>query len=507
MNRKLMIGIIALVVSVVLAACGGNEKTAPDNNTDTKNDNSDSTEEKDDSAMNQDMEGHMDHDEEVSLKDSTGENEIEIPSALGSESENEDEVAYTVRAQEGETEIYDGTKTKTLGYNGDFLGPVLRFNKGDKVKIKTINDLDEETTFHWHGLEVPGEADGGPHESLEPGEEKIIELKVTQEASTLWFHPHPDGKTAEQVYNGLAGLIYIEDDNSKDLDLPDKYGENDIPLIFQDKTFDDKKQLNYDAAMDEDGTIGDTSLINGTVNPKLAVNKEKVRLRLLNGSNARDYTLKLNTGDSFKQIATDGGMLNEPKNQDEITLTPSERAEIVIDFSQFDAEDELALINDEDGSTLLPFEVSNQNGEDEDLPDKMNDFSITDEEMDLPVKKEVELYGMMDKVTINGKKFDPDRIDFTQEQGETEAWEIYNKPDEMGGMTHPFHIHGAQFKVLSRDEEKPPKNEQGWKDTIAVEPDETVKVAVQFKEKGVYMFHCHNLEHEDNGMMGQVEVK
>src|SRR5699024_12419976 len=107
-------------------------------------------------------------------------------------------------------------------------------------------------------------------------------------------------------------------------------------------------------------------------------------------------------------------MINEPKNQDEITLTPSERAEIVIDFSQFDAADELALINDEDGSTLLPFEVSSQNGEDEDLPDKMNDFSVTDEEMDLPVNKEVELYGMKDKVTINGKKFDPDRIDFTK---------------------------------------------------------------------------------------------
>src|SRR5699024_10883357 len=175
--------------------------------------------------------------------------------------------------------------------------------------------------------------------------------------------------------------------------------------------------------------------------------------------------------------------------------------------SQFDAEDELALINDEDGSTLLPFEVSNQNGEDEDLPDKMNDFSITDEEMDLPVKKEVELFGMMDKVTINGKKFDPDRIDCTQEQGETEVWEIYNKPDDMGGMIHPFHIHGAQIKVLSRDGEKPSENEQGWKDTISVEPEETVKVAVQFKEKGVYMFHCHHLEHEDNGMMGQVKVK
>src|SRR5699024_5858901 len=195
MNRKLMIGIIALVVSVVLAACGGNEKTATDNNTDTKNDNSDSTEEKDDSAMNQDMEGHMDHDEEVSLKDSTGENEIEIPSALGSESENEDEVAYTVRAQEGETEIYDGTKTKTLGYNGDFLGPVRRFNKGDKVKIKTINDLDEETTFHCHGLEVRGEADGGPPESLKPRDDKLTQFEETQEASTRRTHPDQNGHT------------------------------------------------------------------------------------------------------------------------------------------------------------------------------------------------------------------------------------------------------------------------------------------------------------------------
>src|SRR5699024_11425486 len=123
-------------------------------------------------------------------------------------------------------------------------GPVLRFSKGDKVKINTINELDEETTFHWHGLEVPGEADGGPHETLEPGEEKQIEFEVTQEASTLWLHPHPDGKKAEQGYNGLAGMVYIEDDNSKSLNLPIKYGENDIPLIFQDRTFDDEKQLN-----------------------------------------------------------------------------------------------------------------------------------------------------------------------------------------------------------------------------------------------------------------------
>ncbi|GAB3796989.1 multicopper oxidase family protein [Virgibacillus kimchii] len=497
MELKFKVAVFALIISLLVISGCTNNSSQPDEEPD---------EEMDHSTMNQDMmvNEHIDHDEVVSLNDSTGENELEIPSAL--ERDDDEEAVYTVRAQKGKTEIFDGTETVTYGYNGSFLGPMLRLEEGKTVKIRTINELDEETTFHWHGLEVSGDADGGPHESINPGEEGLIEFEVTQEASTLWFHPHPEGETSEQVYNGLAGLLYIEDDNSNSLGLPNEYGENDIPLIFQDKIFDDNKQLNFNAAMNDDGTIGDTLLINGTLNPKLTVNKEKVRLRLLNGSNARNYTFRLNTGDSFVQIATDGGFLNEPVTLDEITLTPSERAEIVVDFSELDTENELALIDD-DGAVLLPFEVSDQSGEDSSIPGEMNDFSITEEEMNLPVTKEVELFGMMDQVTINGKKFDPERIDFTQEQGETEVWEIYNKPDEMGGMIHPFHIHGAQFKILSRNGEEPPENERGWKDSISVEPDETVKIAIQFKHKGVYMFHCHILEHEDNGMMGQVKVE
>lgn len=450
------------------------------------------------------MEGHMSHDNVIPLNDSTGENELKIPAML--ELDDEEGITYTVRATQGKTEIFDGIETDTYGYNGTFLGPMLRLEKGDKVKIRTINELDEDTTFHWHGLEVAGEADGGPHEALKPGEEKDIEFEVTQEASTLWFHPHPHRKTAEQVYKGLAGLIYIEDENSKTLGVPNDYGENDIPLIFQDKVFDGKHQLNYRTLMNDDGTIGDTLLINGTVNPKLTVNKEKVRLRLLNGSNARNYTFKLNTGDDFVQIATDGGFLNEPVTLNEITLTPSERAEIIVDFSQFNRDSNLALVN-EDGSVLLPFEVANQSGVNSEIPEEMNDFSLTEEEINLPVTKKIELFGMMHMVRINGKKFDPERIDFKQKQGVTEVWEIYNKPDMMGGMIHPFHIHGAQFKIISRDGKAPPENEQGWKDSISIKPDETVKIAIQFKHKGVYMFHCHILEHEDNGMMGQVKVE
>src|SRR5690625_1004173 len=158
------------------------------------------------------MEEHMDHDDEVSLDDSTGKNELKIPNELEHD-ENSKEIAYTIKAQKGKTEIFDGTQTNTFGYNGTFLGPMLRFDKGDTVKIKTINELDEETTFHWHGLEVAGDADGGPHRSLKPGEEKVIEFKVDQEAATVWFHPHPDCKISEQVYKGLAGLINIEDEN------------------------------------------------------------------------------------------------------------------------------------------------------------------------------------------------------------------------------------------------------------------------------------------------------
>ncbi len=524
MNKKnLWLSLLSLMTVFILSACTDDEReTSAASSDDEQNTHEDMNmegesmegmmdsnsmgEEHMDSMMNDDSmdNEHMDHDEIISLTDSTGENELIIPPVL--KSDNQEQTEYTLRAQTGQTEIFEGVQTRTYGYNGSFLGPMLQFEKGETVTINLINELDEDTTFHWHGLEVSGNNDGGPHNVLKPGEESTIEFEVTQEAATLWFHPHPKGQTSEQVYNGLAGLIYINDENSKNLGLPNDYGENDIPLIFQDRVFDDEKQLNYKAAANEDGTVGDTSLINGTLNPKLSVDKEKVRLRLLNGSNARNYTFKLNTDDDFVQVATDGGFLNEPVSMKELTLTPSERAEIIIDFSKIDSSEEIALI-DEEGSTLLPFEVSDETDEETNIPAEMNDFSVTEEEKNLPVTKEIELFGMMDMVTINGKKFDPERIDFTQEQGITEVWEIYNKPDMMGGMIHPFHIHGTQFKIISRNGVAPPENEEGWKDSISVAPDETVRIAIQFKDKGIYMFHCHILEHEDNGMMGQIKVE
>lgn len=445
------------------------------------------------------MMGH--HGGSQALKDSTGTNELNLPPILESDRIDGENIYYTIEAQKGQTEIFEGVQTATLGYNGNFLGPVIPLKKGQKAHFTLKNNLDEETTFHWHGLVIDGDGDGGPHEVIEAGEEKEISFDVIQDRATLWFHPHPLGKTAKQVYEGLAGLIYIEDE----IEDPYEYGVNDFPLIVQDRLFTEDQQLDYRYALHPDGTVGDTTLINGTVNPKLTVQREKVCLRLLNGSNKRDYTFALSNGASFELIASDGGLLNEPIEKEKIKLTPAERAEIIVDFS--DVEEAVSLV-DEEGTVLMPFQIE---GEKQDKKLKeltpINKVEITEEEKKLDVTKEIVLSGHGHHVTINGKKYDPDRIDLTQSLGETEVWEVYNEKDRMGGMMHPFHIHGTQFKVISINGETPPKHLQGYKDTIDLNPGDRAKLAVTFEKPGVYMYHCHILEHEENGMMGQVKVE
>lgn len=167
--------------------------------------------------------GHASHTIPLLLNNSTGENEVALPPFV----EPKDGIVH-ITAQQGTTEIFNGIETETYGYNGAFLGPIIRLKEGETVTFRTKNDLSKQTTFHWHGVEIPGEGDGGPHQILEPGALKDVKFTVSQEASTLWFHPHPEGATAEQVYKGLAGLIYIEDEKSKNLD----YQMNTEKMIF-----------------------------------------------------------------------------------------------------------------------------------------------------------------------------------------------------------------------------------------------------------------------------------
>ncbi|MFJ8261214.1 multicopper oxidase family protein [Rummeliibacillus sp. NPDC094406] len=463
----------------------------------------------DHSSMN--MEGmdhtNMNHETITELKSSLGENELTYPYVLKPDQMNYNTISYTIRAQQGTSEIFDGIKTKTYGYNGDFLGPVIRVQKGMNVTIHLVNDLQEDTTFHWHGLEIPGNEDGGPHKVLKPGETETIHFTVQQDAATLWFHPHPMHETGKQVFKGLAGLLYIDDKNSEMLNIPKTYGVDDLPIILQDKTFTDDKQLVYDKVMNEDGTSGDTLLINGVVDPKLTVDRKKVRLRILNGSNMRSYTLHFNNDMEFQQIASDGGFLNEPNTTKEIEVAPGERAEVIVDLTKVNG-NEVSLVN-EDNKTILPIHLKGtvNNSKTTETVYQLNSVNATDEMKNKKVTKTIKLAGMMNNVTINNKKFDPNRIDFIQKQNETEVWEIENVKDAMGGMNHPFHIHGTQFQVVSVDGKEPPANLSGLKDTISLKPGQTAKIAVKFTHKGIYMYHCHILEHEDNGMMGQIKVE
>src|SRR5690625_565854 len=438
-----------------------------------------------------------------SLNDSTGENEIALPPLLEADQIDGKDIYYTIEAQEGETEFFDGIHTKTRGYNGSFLGPVIRVQKDETAHVTLKNNLTEDTTVHWHGLIIEGNADGGPHDVIPKGDEKEITFDVKQDQATLWFHPHPEGHTARQVYEGLAGLLYIEDERATNFE----YGVNDFPLVLQDRTFTENGELDYRYAYHPNGVTGTTSLVNGTMNPQLTVPQGKVRLRLLNGANLREYSLTLDDNQTFKQIATDGGLLDEPVSKQKIHLTPSERAEIIVDFSNYEEGDTVNLMNDEN-TVLLPLVISDKKIDVKKTENFKRDplYTITDEEMNQDVSKEINLTGMGPHVTINGKKFEPDRIDLTQELGVTEIWEVYNEPNMMGTV-HSFHIHGTQFKIISVNGEEPPEELQGYKDTVHLEPGDRVQLAVKFVTPGVYMYHCHILEHEDNGMMGQILVE
>lgn len=440
---------------------------------------------------------------QLELKNNTGDHVLTFPKLVQPDHKKGKNVTYTLTAQKGTTTLFDGYETETYGYNGSLLGPTLRLQEGQHVTIHLKNELTEATTFHWHGLEVSGKADGGPHALIEPGEEKTIKFTVTQQAATLWYHPHPMGNTAQQVFKGLAGLLYIDDERSEALDLPNEYGVDDLPIVLQDRTFTKDKQLDYGAVVNSDGTYGDTMMINGVVNPVLKTEKKLVRLRLLNGSNARNYILHFNNDMAFTQIATDGGFLEKPKKMKEIMLGAGERAEILVDLSKV-KEQQLSLVNDKD-VVILPMQLSGK-ATNTTTAKTLNDIPVDAALLKEEPSKVVKMEGMGENVTINGQKFDEKRIDFKQKKGVTEVWEIDNAITDEGGMIHPFHIHGTQFQVLSVNGQTPEASLQGYKDTITLQPGQKARIAVTFPYEGTYMFHCHILEHEDNGMMGQIEV-
>jgi len=444
---------------------------------------------------------------------------LPIPTLLNG-TEIDGKRVYDLTMQQGTMDYVPGKKTATFAYNGNILGPTLLMSKGDEVVLNVTNQLGEPTTTHWHGIHLPAIMDGGPHQIIDHGNTWRAQYTIMNEEATFWYHPHLEGKTAEHVYAGLAGLLIVKDPRSE-LALPDEYGTDDIPMIIQDKIIDADGSFNYPGT--NFGVKGDQFLVNGAVTPVFDAPAQFVRFRLLNGSNARFYNIGFSDDRQFHQIGTDGGLLERPAPLTRLRLSNGERAEILVDFSgqensqvrMVSFSSELEGINpiwnsnalDKSTFDIMTIDVVSATANPTTaLPPTLASINRLREGQASRTRPfELEM-GFSGPMTINGVSMDMDRIDQTIKVNDTEIWEVINNSD----MPHPFHVHDVQFLVLTRDGSPPPENEAGWKDTVLVMPRETVRILTHFSDytdpDKPYMFHCHILEHEDAGMMGQFVV-
>ena len=433
-------------------------------------------------------------------------------------------------AASGRHAFFNGKPAPTYGYSASILGPVIRLRRGDEVEMVVENALDCDTTVHWHGLAVPGNLDGGPHQVIPPAGSWRATLKIEQAASTAWYHPHPHHDIARQVYMGLAGLIIVDDGSDSRHGLPHTYGVDDLPIILQDRSFASDGSLIYNPSSltVTYGGRGDTIIVNGAISPVAKVPRGLVRLRILDGANARNFYLRFSDRRTFYVIASDSGMLAGTVAVNELRISPGERFEILVDFTDHRAvmletgpDEELGAFGgvaerriDGDYEPVMRFEPTGALRAVKALPARLAEPAaadparavrrrqfILDSSLCMPPEPGDEMHMGTDRVMcINGKTHDPARIDESVEIGTTEIWEVLSV-----GMAHPFHIHGASFRILSIGEAPPPAHLTGWKDVVLVE--EKAELLVAFNRRATsrcpFMYHCHILEHEDAGMMGQ----
>jgi FtsP/CotA-like multicopper oxidase with cupredoxin domain len=434
--------------------------------------------------------------------------ELYIPPLIDAETVNGTKT-FTLNIQEGRHTFFPGTSTRTYGINGNYLGPTLYMRKGEKVSITYTNSLRESTTMHGHGMHVPAAMDGGPHQVIHPGKKWRTTYTVNQKACTNWYHPHYMGKTAEQVYKGLAGLIYIEDEESLHLGLPNQYALNDLPLVIQDRIFDANKQLDYSPTTREirQGYRGNTFLVNGVISPYFNAEASLLRLRILNGSNARVYRFAFSDDRDFHIIAGDNSFLKSPVRVGEVTLSPGERAEIIVDLT-YDFGEVLSLIDLSSGAQLLELKVNKRSTSTTSLPSRLTSTLQFPNIANVVRTRRFDLGMANMRMAINRKTMNLNRIDEYVPLNAVEIWEVRNTMN----MNHNFHIHATHFIVLERNGSSAnvKAHERGYKDVVFMPPQSRVKLLVKmtdYRDKNnAYMYHCHILEHEDDGMMGQFVV-
>jgi suppressor of ftsI/bilirubin oxidase len=486
-------------------------------------------------------------------------NPLRLPGTEGMFGVAEAAGSFTLVAKPVSLAILPGKPARMLAYEMEhqgrtLLNPLLRVRSGASLRIKLWNGLDESSIIHWHGLKVDSNNDGHPHYAVPAGATYDYRFTVANRAGTYWYHPHPHHLTGKQVYHGLTGFFIVEDDEElalqKALDL--RLGETDIPLVLQDRRFDDRGELVYAPTADErfHGHYGSEVLANWTPRPYFDAASRIYRFRILNGSNARIYRLAFRHGEQlvdYHVIGTDGGLLDRPRVVTEAFLSPAERMDLLLDLRGADRGDAITLVSlpfdamhmemaeshaahaqhgaqgqrDDrpDGAELdlLRIRVQRKSAYDRTIPEALSRIELPPES---PFSPRLILLDQSKMAwRINRASYDVTSTPIVVRRDTVEAWDIRNFQPS---MPHPMHIHGFQFRVLSR-EGSPEQQKKlaiepgglaatdlGWKDTVLVWPGETVRIVTDFSHPflgdQVYMVHCHNLEHEDGGMMLNLKV-
>lgn len=438
---------------------------------------------------------------------------FEEPIVVEDESAAPDTVEVTITARPRTLSLVPGTETEVYAYNGTVPGPTVEAREGDHVIVHFRNRLPEPTTIHWHGLHLPYVADGSPFHPVQPGADYTYAFTIASgTAGTYWYHPHPHERTAWQIGKGLFGAFIVRSEADPLQGIPETL------LVLSDNRFRPDGSLDFPAAGsrqaridEENGREGDVLFVNGQIMPSLAIRSGAVqRWRVINASGARVYRLAL-PGHSFLHVGSDGGLFERPVEREEILLANTERVELlvrgtaepgaqaVLQSLPYDRYRPLTRPDDwQDTLDLLTLRYTEESRVPSvPVPDSLRHVPPLD-----PAEASATRTMRLSQGRINGEVMDMARVDVTASLGATEVWQVEN----LVGMDHPFHLHGFRFQVISRNGEPVPY--RSWKDTVNVPKRETVRFVVRYADHpGRWMFHCHIVDHEDQGMMGVLEVR
>lgn len=468
---------------------------------------------------------------------------LPIPPVLGPTRSDPGVDYYEITQRVSDQEIIPGTRTAMWTYGGSFPGPTIVSRSGRRAVIRHRNELPQPSVVHLHGGHTPHDSDGYPTDLVLPvgssghlpmstagmpgmpedplagivTGERDYSYPLDQRAATLWYHDHRMGFTAAGMWRGLAGFHLVHDDEELALPLPS--GPRDIPLMITDRAFAVDGALLYpavDPTMSHtpgvttphvNGVTGDVILVNGVPWPLLEADAAHYRLRFLNASNARNYRVALDPpppgGGGLVQIGSDGGLLAAPLAHDAIDIVPGQRFDVVVDFARYPAGSTVDLVNLLGTGTtamVMRVRIGHAVGDEATVPARLATIAPLDPDRAAVTRTFLfQNTGDTEGWTINGYPFDPTRPDATVRLGDIEVWRFVTD------FAHPIHLHLNHFQVLSRSNRSPGPYDLGWKDTVDLRPAEAVEIITRFTDHlGRFVFHCHNLEHEDMAMMANL---